>query len=548
MKDTSRFDRFEILAPLGVGGMGEVVKARAVGAHGFEKIVAIKRIRADWAEQEEMSKRFVREARIAARLDHANIVQVFDFGRHDDELFLVMEFVDGHSLDAIVATLAQNGKRPSVAQTLQVALDVARALESAHSLDEGVVHRDVSPANIMISKKGVVKLADFGIASLVAQQERTSSVAGKPYYMAPEQLRGDSLDGRADLFALGIVMYEMLTGERPWKGMVDAAPDATLESMRYRPPSELATEIPEQVDELVTKLVSPVRDERFASAAALARAIVKVSYACQIVLDSAELRPMVVAREEVAHAPTLPSNPTNLETLVATGVSPDGATMLAKEAADGPPRSDEAPATRTPAWVWAALLLATIGGGAVAWALVADSSDADPTAALGSAPQTVEVEEIVGAEAEAEALPEAEAGAEAGLGAEAETPSGEGGEAGALPVAETGAEALPEAEVAAAAAGRRAPRRRVPRRVAEPVGEPGTLDVFSSPWAEIYIDGVRQAQNAPARGLRVPSGRRRVRLVNPYLGRSAERTVVVPAGGRAQLRVYLNEEAPAAEE
>src|SRR5687767_10222755 len=133
---SARFDRYEVLAPLGAGGMGEVVKARALGPHGFEKIVAIKRIRAEWSAQETMAERFIREARIAARLQHANIVHVFDFGRHADELFIVMEYIDGQSLDAILAALGHRGKRPSLAQTLQVALDLSRALDSAHNLSD----------------------------------------------------------------------------------------------------------------------------------------------------------------------------------------------------------------------------------------------------------------------------------------------------------------------------------------------------------------------------------------------------------------------------
>ncbi|MCZ7681844.1 MAG: protein kinase [Sandaracinaceae bacterium] len=130
----ARFDRYDVLAPLGAGGMGEVVKARALGPHGFEKVVAIKRIRSEWSAQESMATRFIREARIAARLQHANIVQVFDFGRHGDELFIVMEYVDGLSLDAILASLRAEGKRPTLAQTLQIGLDVGRALDGAHTL------------------------------------------------------------------------------------------------------------------------------------------------------------------------------------------------------------------------------------------------------------------------------------------------------------------------------------------------------------------------------------------------------------------------------
>ncbi|RZO53172.1 MAG: serine/threonine protein kinase, partial [Sandaracinaceae bacterium] len=369
MAASTRFDRYEILAPLGVGGMGEVVKARAVGPHGFEKIVAIKRIKAEWAQQEAMAQRFIREAQIAARLQHANIVQVFDFGRHEDELFIVMEFIDGQSVDTILAALAEKRKRPTLAQTLQITLDVARALDSAHSLrgkegeETGVIHRDVSPANVLVSRQGVVKLTDFGIAAFSSHEARTSLVAGKPLYMAPEQIRGEALDARCDLFAVGIVLYEMITGQRPWKGMVDPSADATLDGMDYQAPSTLATGIPPEVDALVERLLQPVRERRVETARDLTKEILAVSYKCQIVLDPGELRPLIGEGPADAHAPTQPSNPSRLETLVATGVSPDGVTMLAPGsepevvARVGPAREKR----ELPMWAFAALMLAVVG-------------------------------------------------------------------------------------------------------------------------------------------------------------------------------------------
>ena len=567
----SRFDRFEILGPLGVGGMGEVVKARALGPHGFEKVVAIKRIRAEWAQQEAMAERFIREARIAARLQHANVVHVFDFGRHDDELFIVMEFVDGQSLDDILAGLREKGKRLTLAQTLQIALDVARALESAHGLTdadgaiEAVIHRDVSPANVLVSRSGVVKLTDFGIAAVASQQARTSMVAGKPLYMAPEQLRGDALDPRADLFAVGYLIYEMITGERPWKGMVDTSRDATLEGMGYRAPSQLLTGIPPEVDALVEHLLQPDRELRTASAEELAQELVKVSYKCHIVLDPAELRPLVQDQVSVGHAATLPSHPSKPETLIAT-VSAEGVTLLAtgptearvSQANPTPTTEREAavgPTGKSMLWMAVALVLVVIGAGAAGWAL--NEGDGEPVAEHDRARDAEARRERSdrGARDRHRADRERSDRAQTSVNVE----HGHDAVTAPQPVAEVGAEVEPEVGAPAEAAlteaatsttgGARRARRsaregdtgesaQAPPRVA--TGEPGELDVFTRPWAEIYVDGVRQTQNAPARGIQLPSGRHRIRLVNPVAGLSAERTVDIPAGGRAQLRVFLD--------
>ncbi len=558
MSSPSRFDRYEILAPLGQGGLGEVVKARALGPHGFEKVVAIKRIRAEWAQQEVMAQRFIREARIAARLQHANIVQVFDFGRHGDELFIVMEFVDGQSLDDILAGLTANGKRPTLAQTLQIALDVTRALDSAHHLEDssgsldGIIHRDVSPANVLISRQGVVKLVDFGIAAVAAQQGRTSLVAGKPMYMAPEQLRGDPLDPRCDLFAVGLLIYEMLTGQRPWKGMVDPAPGATLESMEYRPPSRYATEIPAEVDAMVTRLLEPDREARYESAAELAKEIVKVSYACQIVLDPSELRPLLGDGKADAHAPTQPSHPSKVETLVAT-VSPDGLTVLAPGTGD---REVASPTlwqrTRSSGVMPVAAALLLLGAGGTAFAVLAGSGPSgeasDPVAFDGPEPVTPEpppeppepppaaIEEGVDPP---EPVPPSEPPVEA-VEAPVEPPV----EAVLAPdpTEELGDPASPPT--------RRRRGRSTPTPSAEgpsaPAGEPGFLDVWSNPWSRIYVDGVLMPHNAPHRGLEVPSGRHVVRLHNPELGLSHQETVVVPPGGRALVRAELRADDPPA--
>ncbi|MCE9575924.1 MAG: serine/threonine protein kinase, partial [Deltaproteobacteria bacterium] len=205
--------RYELLRPLARGGMAEVFLARRRAA-GVEKRLVIKRILAERARDPRFVELFVREARLSMALAHQNIVPVFDFGRIGDALFLAMEHVEGHDLGR---TLARAPRLPPVVAAF-VAAECCQALDHAHhrrgpdGVALGIVHRDVTPRNVLVSDAGDVKLVDFGVAALGG--DGPERVRGTPAYMAPEQARGDATDGRADLYALGLVLWEMLTGER----------------------------------------------------------------------------------------------------------------------------------------------------------------------------------------------------------------------------------------------------------------------------------------------------------------------------------------------
>jgi serine/threonine protein kinase len=206
---------------IGAGGMAEVFEAIRQGPRGFRKTVALKRILPRAAEDRAFVSMFVHEAQLVARLDHPNIVQVFDFGESDGELYLAMELVRGVSLGRLMRTLAGRSEALPIETALYVARDVARALTFAHGQrdDEGallgLVHRDVSPGNVLISAAGHVKLTDFGIAHTHARERHTGerNLRGKIGYMSPEQVTGQPLDDRSDVFTLSIILAEMLTGE-----------------------------------------------------------------------------------------------------------------------------------------------------------------------------------------------------------------------------------------------------------------------------------------------------------------------------------------------
>ncbi|MBX7078246.1 MAG: serine/threonine protein kinase, partial [Nannocystaceae bacterium] len=219
MTSPTRLGRYELGAVIGRGGVAEVVRADIVGAGGFRKPVVIKRIRDDLAPELRASLHaaFEREAVLAQRLQHAGVVAVLDLGEHEGQPFIVMEFVDGCSLQQL---FDRDGALPH-AIALQVALRVAEALAYVHALPDEhgaplqLVHRDVTPANVLLSVDGAVKLADFGIARARSSGNDTlpGFVKGTPMYLAPEQAAGRPVDGRADVFALGLVLRRMLVGD-----------------------------------------------------------------------------------------------------------------------------------------------------------------------------------------------------------------------------------------------------------------------------------------------------------------------------------------------
>jgi serine/threonine-protein kinase len=213
-----RLGPYELLRRIATGGMAEVYLARRAGPHGFQKIVAVKRILPQYTRDQDFVAMFVDEARVCARLGHPNIVQVFDFGEHDGELYMAMEYVDGTTGARLVRAAAARGEEVPLDVCLHVILSILRALDYAHGVrdEDGrpilLVHRDVSPGNVLIDRSGAVKLTDFGIARAAEIERRTDAgqLKGKLGYMSPEQVVGCELDARSDIFTVGIVMAELL--------------------------------------------------------------------------------------------------------------------------------------------------------------------------------------------------------------------------------------------------------------------------------------------------------------------------------------------------
>jgi serine/threonine protein kinase len=265
--------RYALERWLGGGGMAEVFLARAEGAEGFTRWVALKRVLPSFSADEELARLFVSEARVSSRLQHPNLVSILDFDRDDQgQLFLIMELVDGVNLDRLLDTGALG-----IPLIIYLAIEILSGLRYAHDLPvrtrdgvRGIVHRDISPHNVLLSWEGAVKVSDFGIAKSRAatQVMATLIVRGKPAYMSPEQANGQPLDGRSDLFAVGVMLWEMLCRRPLFSG---ATAQATIGQMLFAPiapPSEVCPEVPEALSRWVLRLLARDRAQRTPNAAA----------------------------------------------------------------------------------------------------------------------------------------------------------------------------------------------------------------------------------------------------------------------------------------
>jgi eukaryotic-like serine/threonine-protein kinase len=322
--------RYRLEASIGTGGMAEVFRGQDTT---LDRQVAIKVLAPQFARDPSFVERFRREAQAAARLNHPNIVNVYDTGVDDDTNYIVMEYVEGRTLAEYLA----GGGRLAPAKAAEIAEKVAEALAAAHA--QGVIHRDIKPANIMVTRDGRVKVMDFGIARLVAGPdtvEQTAAVLGTAAYLSPEQAQGQTVDARSDLYSLGIVLYEMVTGSPPFTG--DSAMAVAYKHVQETPlpPSSLNADVPPRLDAVVMRALAKNPANRYQSAGEFRD----------------DLR-RVIAGEEVEATPLLPVGA--------------GATQVISR----PPPTAVLPPTDPDegrkAWMWvliAAVILLILGGGA----------------------------------------------------------------------------------------------------------------------------------------------------------------------------------------
>ena len=277
-----RLGRYLLLHPLAQGGMGELYISEHTGLSGFAKRVVVKRIKSELAREKRYVELFLNEARVGSFLNHPNIVHIFDVGHQDDQLWLVMEYVEGVDLKRLTRRtfLADQILRPETLASIFV--QVLDALEEAHnggpSVGEPIIHRDLSPENVLITPTGTVKVLDFGLAKWVPGQESVPSlegkqIIGKTRYMPPEQLKGQNVDARSDLFSLGVVFYEALTNKLPF-GNGDALDVITnILSGPPTPISEINPNVPSSLEKIISKALSTESENRYQTASQMREAL-----------------------------------------------------------------------------------------------------------------------------------------------------------------------------------------------------------------------------------------------------------------------------------
>lgn len=528
--------------------------ARRKGPGGIEKQLVVKRIRQELARDSRFLDLFVREAKLSMTLAHKNIVPVFDFGRVGDELFLAMEYIDGCDLGDALARSIKGDQPVDPLVAVYIAMEACQALDYAHRLRDqsgdqlAVVHRDVTPRNVLLSRAGEVKLADFGVATTETDLGEAGKVRGTPAYMAPEQARGEVVDGRADVFSLGLVLWEMLSGERAYRAE-DSAGGLALARAGQVP------ELPERVDarlrDIVARATAPRVDDRYDGARELQLALdeflldaraeqgkkppghILAEWVQALFPDEQRDEPATPAAtpegsvvtflddgpDRVAEALTVGGGATTMRSVAETVAETDSGELSDAGVSSASHSGVEPRAKYTLLAVIAVVALALTGGGI---ALLAERGANDATAVVppDAAPRI------------AEATP-----------SDASAPS----------------TPTPDATVAITPRRDAAPKRRPrpvtnkrngkkPHATTQPssappdagvVAEPGTVKVSSTPWAAVRVRGRAESCRDTPCTLTLPPGRHTLLLRNPVANLGKQITVTVKSGETVVVRETL---------
>lgn len=278
--------RYRVVEKLESGGMAEVFRAESEGLQGFKKQVAIKRVLPHLSEKKKFISMFLDEARLSAHLSHSNCVQVFDIGVGDNAYFIVMEFVDGANLKSIAETLKKQGHSFPVSAAVYVAIQICNGLSYAHELkdpqgtDLHIVHRDMSPPNVLVTKYGEVKIVDFGLAKANSQLEKSEPgiIKGKFSYLSPEAAMGQDVDPRTDIFAVGIILWELLAGQRLFMGDTDFQTVKKVQQAVIPPITQINENVSPDLERIINRALARDPDLRYRTARELSRDLTKFMF------------------------------------------------------------------------------------------------------------------------------------------------------------------------------------------------------------------------------------------------------------------------------
>ena len=308
-----KIGKYTLMRHIATGGMAEIWLAEQRGPGGFNKELVIKRILPHLADEGQMTQMFMDEARLVAQLTHRNIGQVYELGEHDGEYYIAMEFIDGFDLADLQEALQKRGTSLPIAYAAKIIADILAALDYAHNFTDrdgnpvGLIHRDVSPHNVLISNEGDVKLVDFGVAKAEQNSHKTETgaVKGKFAYMAPEQIENKKLDRRVDIFSVGTLFFELLTGRKPFGDDLKAVSMIISLDSPVPDPRDFRKDIPEPVAKIILGALTKDRDKRFSTAAEMEHEIHAYLRGAQEMVGTRELSVMVrQLRDMPASRPT----------------------------------------------------------------------------------------------------------------------------------------------------------------------------------------------------------------------------------------------------
>jgi eukaryotic-like serine/threonine-protein kinase len=569
---TTPIGKYKLVRLIASGGMAEVYLARQAGAAGFEKLVCLKRILPHLARDKQFVEMFLNEARLAARLDHPNIVSIFDLGEANGNYFIAMEFIDGPSLRAASKRALERGERLPIAEIVKIVSMAAAGLHYAHDLAGadgkplGLVHRDISPDNILVHRNGAAKVVDFGIAKAANSGAftRTGTLKGKVAYMPPEQLRGDPLDRRADVFALGVVLYEMLAGQRPWAGDSEVSLIGRIMTEDPPPLSTLRPDAPAGMMAVLDRALAKDRQARYASCHDLQADLEALLVSFGKTITAARISDFAKAYAEEVAAPD-ESTGAAMEALEAEMNGTGAVRAVTGRRAPIPPR--EPPTVVLPGppprarsglayGIAAFLSVAAMGGAGGYVVLLRREPPPEPVpverAAIVELPvrkeETAPPEQPKPAETEPPPAPAApnpaptESAAQDPPAASPVITPPPPAPVAAQPQVVAPAPAPPDTPAAAPKA--RPRKAQQTTALADPppvVTAKGELVLLIRPWAKVEVDGRDVGVTPLNEPLMLAAGEHTVRLVNPDLGKDITRTVRITASEREILKELLDE-------